>query len=226
MSRYLIACAIAVLGCFGESLEAKVWGKVDLSPSYVHLDILEANRTVQKIDMAAIRVDGLVIFCDGWCVKPLFMYGKNNAELTTAGIGFGHCIPFWECYYFTPTVGVSYTNINTTFHLHHPLAGHLEFHERFRSLAPYVCFELSYSIRKNMRITGSFQWAWSRTHTKIKGLINVKSNSNGPNVGLQYEYDLNKCWSVNIGAAYNESMGETKDGIRAWGGKLGLARWF
>lgn len=225
MSRYLFACAIAIF-CIHQTVEAKVWGKVELSPAYVHLDILESNNTIQKIDMAAARFDALIIFCDGWCVKPMIMYGKNQAELTTASIGIGHCIPFWECFYLTPSVGFTYTNLTTTFHLHHPLAGHLEFHEQFRSTAPYACVELSYTICENMRVTGSFQWAWSRTHTKIKGLLDDKSNSSGPNVGLMYEYDLNKCWSVNIAGAYNESMGETKDGIRAWGGKLGIARWF
>lgn len=226
MLHKFILAALTILGLLQQPLEAKVWGKVELSPAYVHLDILEKNNTIQKIDMPAVRFDALIIFCDGWCVKPLVMYGKNKAELTTAGIGIGHCIPFWECFYFTPSVGVTYTNMTTKFHLHHPIAGHLEFHERFRSVAPYLCVELTYSIRTNMRVTGSFQWSWSRTHTVIKHLLDDKSNSNGPNYGLQFEYDLNKCWSVNIGGAYNESLGKTKDGIRAWGGKIGFARWF
>lgn len=226
MFKYMIASVLAIMGWLHQPLESKIWGKVELSAAYVHLDILEANKTVQKIDMPAARFDGHIIFYEGWCLKPLLMYGKNQAELTTAALGIGHVIPFWECFYLTPSIGFSYTNITTTFHLHHPQMGHLEFHERFTSTAPYGCIELTYCICDYMRVTGSFQWAWARTHTKIKGLLDDKSNSNGPNIGILYEYDLNKCWSLNVGAAYNESLGETKDGVRAWGGKVGLARWF
>ncbi len=226
MFKYILVGALATLGWLHHPLEAKIWGKVDLSAAYVHLDILESNRTVQKIDMPAVRLDGNIVFYEGWCIKPLVMYGKNQAELTTLGLGIGHVIPFWECFYLTPSVGCSYTHVTTTFHLRHPDFGHLQFHEEFHSIAPYGCLELTYTIREDMRVTGSFQWAWARTHTKIKRLLDDKSNSNGPNIGLQFEYDLSKCWSVNIGGAYNESLGETKDGIRAWGGKLGLARWF
>jgi hypothetical protein len=221
-----IIAALAVMGLLHETVEGKVWGKVELSPAYVHLDILESNDTIQIIDMPAVRFDALIVFCDGWCVKPLVMYGKNKAELTTAGVGIGHCIPFWECFYLTPSVGVTYTHLATELHVHHPVAGHLEFDEHFCSLAPYASVELTYAICSNMRVTGCFQWAWSRTHTKIKHVLNDKSNSSGPNYGLQFEYDFDKCWSINIGAGYNESLGKTKDGIRAWGGKVGIARWF
>lgn len=229
MSRKFIIAALAVLVWFYqpvEAVEANIWGKVELSSAYVHLDILESNRTIQKIDMPAGRFDAYIVFCDGWVLKPMFMYGKNRAELTTASIGIGHVIPFWDCFYLTPYVGFTYTNMSTKLHVLHPVAGDLWFHEHFHSNAPYASLELTYAIRSHMRVTGSFQWAWSRTHTKIKHVLNNKSNSSGPNYGLQFEYDFNKCWSVNIGGAYNESLGETKDGIRAWGGKIGIARWF
>ena len=221
--RHLLFAAIAAFG-FYQSVEADTFGKVELAPAYVHLDILEQNKTVQRVDMAAIRFDGLLVFWDGWCIKPMAMYGKNQAELFSAGIGIGHCIP-WECYYLTPSVGISFTNINTTFKFSHPF-GTLEFHEQFRSYSPYISLELTTCFSEDFRISYLIQWAWARTHTHIKHLIDVKGHSSGPNFGVHVEYDVAKCWSVSVAGGYNKSLSETKDGVRAWGGKVGIERWF
>jgi hypothetical protein len=40
------------------------------------------------------------------------------------------------------------------------------------------------------------------------------------------ETDINDCWSVNIGGAYNISLSHEKHGLRAYGGRLALAYWF
>ncbi len=221
-----IIVTVTALSLFQQNLAAKIWGKVELAPAYIHLDVLEKGHTAKELDLPAIRADGVVIFGGGWCVKPMFMYGKNEGELITGAIGFGHCLPIGDCFFLTPSAGVSMANLNTPITAEVAPEVYMEFEDNFRSISPYLCLELTYSIADNMRVTGTFQWAWCHTHTKIKHVLDNKSWSNGPSYGAQYEYDLNKCWSVNVGIAYNESMGETKDGIRGYGGKIGIARWF
>lgn len=215
----------ALLFVLNGSVEA-ITGKVDLAPAYIHLDVLEGNQTVKKIDMPAVRLESSIIVYEGWTVKPLIIYGKNNGELASFGVGIGRCIPFREKFLIFPSVGFTYTRLSTSIHLELVPGFNQKYHERFHSNTPYIGLDIYYTICPGMRVCGTFQWGWSRTHTKIDGLVDFKGDSSGPNVGLLYEYDLTECWSVNIGGGYNHSLGNTKDGIRAYGGKIGLARWF
>ena len=212
------------------NLDANICGKFDCGHAYVHLDILESNRTVERIDLPAAKIDINVVITGGWLLKPTFLYGKNNGhnngELLIAGIGLGHCFPIQEKWSITPSVGVTYTDIHTDVHLTIPEMGRLKFKEEFESTAPYVALEATYKIIPCLRLSGLVQYAWSRSHTTIKNLLKSKNDSKGPNYGLMLEYDLNDCMSVNIAAGYNISLSKEKHGIRGRGIKMGFVYWF
>ena len=146
---------------------------------------------------------------------------------------------------FTPLVGINWGYLRSTFKYPHPMTDALglapRVRERFRSQSPYVGFELSYTFRPTWRVVVSYQYAWSRTHTQLRlagvdpanlpiGLqksdTNSRSRSKGSNIAGMIEHDLNENWSVNLGAAYNNSLSKEKHGLRGWGVKLGVAYWF
>jgi len=202
-------------------------GKFELAPAYIHIDVIESRDTIKELDMPGIRADMSYVFGSGWLIKPTALYGKeNDGEITNLGIGFGRCIPLCDRWIFTPTAGVTYTNVGAKIHLDLGALGEIEFRERFKAIAPYISAEIIYSIAPCWRICANAQYAWSHSKTKIKSLFTEKSDSQGPSYGLLVEYDFNQCWSINIGGAYNESYSKEKNGIRGRGGKIGLVRWF
>lgn len=203
----------------------EVWGKVELSGAYVHLDIIEANKTVSKKDLPAVRSDAVIIIGQGWNIRPTVMWGRYKTEFFTAGIGFGRCIPVKDWLIFTPLVGVNYSQVLTSVHLDLPVVGSTKFREKFEATAPWVGLETTYVINTCWRVTGVAQYAWSRSHTKL-GDLHFNDDSKGPNFGVQLEHDLSKKWSINLGAGWNLSLSRDSNGIRARGAKIGLARWF
>lgn len=213
-----------------QSLTARCSGKVDLGPAYIHLDMLESGHTVKTMDLLGVKADAMILFFEGkgWGIKPSILYGRGDSklgEVFSGGIGFGHCTPITDCLTITPSIGISYGYIKTRVRLP-DFFGRMHFTEKFRSVSPYVSLDATYTICKGFRICGMFQYAWSRTHTTIVGLLKDKSNAKGPNYALMLEYDLNAKWSVQLAGAYNISLSKEKHGVRGAGGKIGVAYWF
>lgn len=199
-------------------------GKVDVAPAYVHLDVLNFGKTVKTMDMPAVKVDSNYLIYKGLCIKPGFLYGYNRGSLLTAGAGLGYSIPI-KSWCFTPAIGVNYTQVKTTIPL--DFGGlKIKASEKFRSWSPYIALEVFYKIVEGWRIGVQVQYAWSRSHTTIKDFGSDKSNAKGPNYSLLIERDFCEHWSLNLGFAYNVSLTREKHGLRGYGTKLGLARWF
>lgn len=206
---------------------AETCGKIDIGPVLLHVDVLESGKTVKKINMPGIKADTPFLVWEGICLKPSFLYaGEGNTSIWSAGCGIGHYTPITGNFSVTPIVGVTYTSFKTTFHFPLEPGVTLDLREKFRSISPYVSLEATYTICKGLRLTGVYQYVWSHSDTVIKGMGTTKSNPKGSNYGLVAEYDLNQRWSINVGAAYNESLTKEKHGLRGYGGRLGFAFWF
>jgi hypothetical protein len=226
-------------------------GKVDIGVAYVHVDVLFEGKTQHKIDVAAIKGDLHYRFWSGFILKPTFLFGggHNDNQVATWGVGLGFCIPLCQTFNLTPTVGCNWGYLRTSFKIDHPDAAAMgiapRLRERFRSQSPYIGFEASWTFRPCWRAVISYQYAWSRTHTTLRlaGIdpahpalapftgvtekdTNSHSHTKGSNISGMIEHDINANWSVNIGAAYNNSLSKEKHGLRAWGVKLGVAYWF
>lgn len=217
------------LSCYS-SLFARCSGKVDLGPAYIHLDVLESNKTIKTMDLLGVKADAMILFFEGkgWGIKPSLLYGRGDSrlgEVFSGGVGFGHCTPITDCFTVTPSVGITYGYIKTRIRIP-DFFGRMHFTEKFRSTSPYLALDATYTIIKGLRVCGMFQYAWSRTHTTIVGVLKDKSNAKGPNYALMVEYDLNDHWSLQLAGAYNISLSKEKHGIRGAGGKLGVAYWF
>lgn len=202
-------------------------GRLDVGPAYLHIDVLESGHTIKDIDMAGFKADGCFIVWKGLCLKPMVLYGrKGHSEIATGGCGLGFCFPLRDNFSITPSVGCNFTQFKTNLHISVMDQFVLHLKERFRSVSPYLSLEACYTFFQVWRLIGCYQYSWSHTHTKIKGMDTVKSDPEGSNYGLMIERDLNDCWSINLGAAYNVSLTKEKHGLRGYGARLGIAYWF
>lgn len=139
----------------------------------------------------------------------------------------------------TPVVGYAWGYFKTKFDKEYlvgvtpelqPILAKLETRETFRSKGPFLGIEASLKFCPRWRIIGYFQYSWSNTKTNLDienfAKILAKSSSKGPSYSAMIEHDLNDCWSINFGAAYNISLSKEKHGLRGYGCKLGIAYWF
>lgn len=225
-NNILISLCFLIILLIPSALKAEICGKIDAGPAWVHIDVLESNHTVKKIDMPAIKADSTLILWKGICLKPSMLYGRiSNSETFSGGLGLGHYTPITSTFSVTPSIGCSYTQFKTTLHIDY-FGLPLSLKERFRSVSPYAALEASYCFTPGWRICGIFQYVFSRTHTTIKNLGTTKSHPKGPNYVLLLERDLNAHWSINIAAAYNISLTKEKHGLRAYGARIAAAYWF
>jgi hypothetical protein len=236
--KYALVCIIFLMALFpivkfplaAFDLDSKCAGKAELAAAYVHVDFLQSHKTIHKMNLAAVRGEVNWNIWSGLILKPMFLYGhgKNKDSVIQAGVGLGFLIPVYEQICITPTVGVQWGWLKTTLAFENPFdpANDIHFREKFRSVSPYVGFELTYTICQGWRVVGCVQYCWSKTHTIVSPLIDEKSHSEGFAYSGMIEYDLCENWSINVGGAYNNSLTKEKDGIRAYGGKLGIAYWF
>lgn len=237
---------ITLLICLfsGKSSIEAICGRADVGAVYAHIDILQSEHTVHRMDVGGVKADATIVLFEGlgFALKPnVILTGSDNGNLFIEGIGFAHVTPLWNCLYLTPSVGVQFTQLKT--HFDNEELGLEHIHEHFHSISPYLALEISYTFCERWRICGMYQYSWSRTHTTIKwpkeflqspiammfpDTFQKRSSSNtqGPSYSAMIEYDITKKWSVNLGAAYNKSLSREKHGLRGYGIKLGTAYWF
>lgn len=240
-STFLFTLAIFVFGDI-KTVEGQCSAKLDLGIAYVHLDNLTNGHTTHSADLAALRADVNLKLFKGLIVKPTVLYGASNPfhvnsedSLFASAITVGHCVPITEKFMVQPNVGYTYTRMKTIFNgsttTVDPFLGVIDIHfhgikQSFRSNGPSVGIEGYYFFTPSFRASVSFQYIWSKTDAEIQGLFNDKSHTQGPSYSGMLEYDINECWSVNVGAAYNISLTKEKHGLRVAGAKVGIARWF
>lgn len=208
-------------------------GKLDIGAAYVHVDLLQKGVTYHKLDFGAVKADLNWNVYQGILFKPTILYGKakNHDYIFNYGAGVGLCIPLNECISFVPSVGITWGYLKAS-HITFQLKDEdlrlmfYDIQQSFRSVSPYVGLEGIYKLTPCWKLIGCVQYSWSRTHTEFKNIANVKENSQGWNISGLVEYDLSDCWSLNLGGAYNSSLSHEKEGIRAYGIKLGIAFWF
>ncbi len=205
--------------------------KWDMAPVFVHVDVLHEGHTIKKLDMGGFKTNGTIMLKEGWgfCLKPDILIAQGHGELLSGSLGIGHVTPVTDKLCLTPTIGESITNLRTSYK---PEKFPVHFKQRFRSTAPFIALEATYKICDGFRVGTSIMYSWSRCHTRTVNnktgiLEKSKSNSAGPTYSAMIEKDLNEYWSLNCGASYNTSLDSSKkEGLRGYGFKLGLARWF
>lgn len=224
ITTMLMGLIIATLS----NLQAETTGKLDVAPTFMHIDILESGRTVKRMDMWGVRADAAYFLYKGLHVKPVIMYGNGSSAeggLFAGSVALGYCLPVHEKVLFSPAVGVNYSHLWTKIDV--PMLQLKNLRENFRSWAPFISMDMHYTFVPTWRVCLGVQYAWSHTKTSIEKLVkNQKSSPEGFVYSCMIEHDVNDQWSVNLGAAYNVSLTHEKHGLRAAGVKAGVVRWF
>ncbi len=230
----VVACSTALQANLeqGEDLlEAEVSGavkgKLDIGPAYIHLDILESGRTIDRIDMMGVRGDFSYFIHKGLYIKPTVLYGDGGSKkgsLFTASLGLGYLIPLTKTFLIAPSFGINYGYIRTK--VDFPAYQLKDLTETFNSWAPFIEADIYYTFIPSWRVCAGVQYSWSRSDIEIQKLGKSKSKSQGFAYSILLEHDLNDQWSCNIGAAYNLSLSKEKHGLRGTGIKAGIVRWF
>lgn len=222
---FLIACSI--------QLQGELKGKADLGLAYVHLETIVQNRTFSKTDLLALRFDGNLYTDQGWATKLSVLQSvldmdSTGEDATTAQIAVGRYLPVTSNFILFPQIGLSWSNITTDLEI--PTS--FPVYRESRATGYFLGCEGCYSFTKCMRLCGQFVWGWTDIDSKfIEKQSNITfdridSTGSGPILSAMFEYDLNNKWSLNIAGAYNLSWDDDNNGLRAWGGKAGIAYWF
>lgn len=229
MQRYILSIIFAILGFVYPSLRGEVRGKLDIGPTLMDIDVLESGKTVETLHMKGVKADATVLVYEGLYIKPGVIWGRGHGKLWAGSVAVGYYLPITEKFKILPNVGMSWSYLHFGLDLEELQLFDLK--ERFRSDSPFIGMEFSYSITDKWTVMAVYQYAWSRTQTKIRSeilgtIVNDKSHSCGPNYSLGVDYSLNKNWSVMLGVGYNITLSKEKHGIRGKGAKLGLSYYF
>lgn len=222
MFRLILALFLTCLST--TSLQGALRGKADLGPTYVHIDILENGKTVDRKDMGGVKGDLTLLIHQGLYVKPSFILAWNKGKLASGSLAMGYYIPVKSYLKFMPHAGVTFGYLSTKVDI--ALLNLQDKKERFRSISPFLGMEICFTYAEKWTFTGIYQFAWSRTHTKIKSVLSDKGRSCGSNYSFGIEYSITDQWAVNAGIGFNESLSKEKHGIRAKGAKIGLGYYF
>ncbi len=231
MIKNFLTAFIILLTTAVSTLQGETVGKVDVGPAFLHIDILEHNKTVKRMDIWAMRGDASYFLYKGLYIKPVILYGNGGAAkggIFSGSCGLGYCIPLSPKLIISPLVGVTYSHLWTKINLPIPFPPFQlkNIRENFKSWAPNVCLDVYYTFIPTWRICAGIQYSWSKTKTTLVHVGKFKSKSEGFAYSLMLEHDLSDVWSINIGAAYNLSLTKEKHGLRGSGIKAGITRWF
>ena len=219
MQRFFLYLVCFVCGLF--SLHAGLRGRADLAPAFLAVDLLKSGKTERTLYMKGVKADlGLQLY-KGICCKPSLIYAQGSGQLVTGTIGVGHYTPINKRFVVFPGIGISWSYLKT--HIDFEEIGFFHLKERFRSSSPFVGVEFYYYFTDDFSLIGLYQYAWSRTHTKIKPFVSETSHSVGPNYGLMLDYRFHSSFSCTLGVGYNITLSKEKHGLRGKGIKLGLA---
>lgn len=234
--KWIAAATVAgLLACF--SLSAH--GRVDAGPVYVHLDVLEHGKTIDKLDMEGFRADGNFQIYSGLVFKPAFAIAGGRGEYYSGTLALGFYLPmkdltpFLDGLSFMPQAGWTGSRLKTHINLPIPqfgivIPGVLEI---FRSSTEFVGLEATYQLLSNVSISGSVIYGWSNTTTTLQKefpdtsqnlRVKAPSSSKGWSYSAMVDYQFTTHWSVNVAGVYNLMLSKENHGIRASGVRLGL----
>lgn len=223
-----VVLTMALFLCLStKAVYAECYGKADLGAVFLRADVIQSGKTVESLDMGGIRGDATVLVYNGFCFKPSFILarGKDEGRLYTASLGVGHYFPVNKEICLVPSLGVNISELKSE--LRTKLFGMVfKNKEKFRSGSFYIGLDATYSVGDSLLFTGVIQYAWARTNTHVEDQFNSNGHSQGLNLGVLVDYYLTKCWSINAGFGYNNSLSKEKHGLRVIGGKVGVAYWF
>ena len=114
MKKIFITLAIAI--SLFHSVDARVRGRVEAAPLYLHIGVVQSGQTTQRIDMYGGRLDATILPFEGYgvCLKPFGFGGwGNGSDIYSYGLGLGHYTPISDRITLIPVVGVSRTHMET-----------------------------------------------------------------------------------------------------------------
>ncbi len=224
---------VGLLACFNLSAH----GRIDAGPIYVHLDVLESNKSIEKVDLEGFRADGYFQVYSGLIFKPAFTVatGHGKYQAGTLALGFylpmGQLVPALEGLSVMPQAGWTASRLSTELNLAPPRTpGSLsDVKEIFRSSSEFIGLEATYQLLQNVSVSGSVLYGWSNTRTtwtkepfgELIPREAQKSSSKGFSYSAMVDYQLTDLWSINLAGVYNLMLSKEKHGIRACGFRLG-----
>ena len=196
-------------------------GRVDLAPVLLDVDLLKSGKTEKTLHMKGVKGDLTLQLYKGVFIKPTAIYAEGKGKIVTGSVALGHYTPLHSKFVIFPEIGMAWSYLRTTIDIE-PF-GLFGLKERFRSSSPFVGVEAYYYMTEKLSLMALYQYAWSRTHTKIQPIVSEHSHTCGPNYALMLDYKFAPHWSATLGAGYNITLSKEKHGLRGKGVKAGLA---
>lgn len=223
MNRLLLTLTSLLLAFSALQATEECCGKIELAPVYMTVDMIEARKTAETMQMWGGRLDISINIWKGILFRPSVIVTTGDGELNAETVGLGFAWKATDQLLLIPSIGYTHSGLSTKIHPKE-LPGY-SFNTHFRSDGGVLGLEAHYTFVKDWRVSALIQYGWSATVTKIKNIGTHKGHSQGGNYALGIEHDFNPYWSINLVGAYNSSLSHEKDGLRAYGAKLGITRW-
>lgn len=207
----------------------KIHGKIDAGPVYVHMDVLQHGETFNKMDMEGFKVTSTFIVWLGLCVKPNIMVAYNDGRMFNYGCAVGWLIPMFDMKVtITPTIGGSLGYLRTTTVF--PALVDIPLKQQFNSKSWFVGVDGSFSPHPKWTIGWQVNRAWSNSNTTITipgvMVMKTKGESKGMEYGASLDYWFKKQWSVQAAFGWSNAKAKEKNGMRGYGGRLGIGYFF
>lgn len=220
-------------------------GKIDAGATALEVQVFLDGEKVETTNYYGINstatlallygVCGNDSLLDGIVLKPRALGAWNGGSyIWNTALGIGYYIPIGD-FSVTPLVGEFYGELST-----HAPAAILrpdvfgpDVPQHSKSYGTYIGIDLSYTLCDWM-FSLSYQYAWTHTKTHYNTPTNpfffptntFHDHSSGSSIAGQIDYYINDCWSINLAAAYNESLTHEKHGLKIYGVRLGMGYTF
>lgn len=210
---------LLTLSCTHTSSLQALTGKADIGASYMNVDIINNGSKVRSLSMGGISTNATLSVYKALVIKPTLLIAEGHGAYFQAGMNVGIYVPIKDCYSLTPSLGASHswlsfkTDLPPTF---------FNLSQKFTTDVFNIALDGSWTVSPKLMLSGSVQYAWTESITKIGAFPDYKSASKGFNYICMIDYFLTECTSLNFAGALQRSRNKDRHGSDAAGFRIGL----
>lgn len=229
--KSFLAVLIVLFGFCQNSLTARpesFHGKTSRGVIFLDIDIISDGEIDRNIDLFGLSDEAMILVWKNVFIRPSMVVAEGNhgdAELLNVNLAVGALFPFWcNRIIVSPAIGGGGSVLR--FYRDVPQLDLQDVRQKFYTTSYFAELGVAINPHERFMISGSIQYAWADTTTIISNVLNTSTNSRGINAGVQVDYFVNDCWSVNGAYGIIHSRNKERNGNEIDGWRFGVTYWF